>query len=110
VILYDEDQRELAAALLEAFKRWRWALSEQIRTFCAGRELTVLWDTDEEDIDGYVKSGFIPIEMAAGEKSYVDHRLLDHHNEYSGLPSACVSVSRKSASKIRLRYAGGSGR
>jgi hypothetical protein len=65
---------------------------EEIKTFCMGRELRVLWNPDETDIDGYVENGFIPIEMAAGEKSYVDHRVLDHHNEYSDLPSACVSA------------------
>jgi hypothetical protein len=91
VILYDEYKREcgLGGSVSEDGVH---ALGERIRTFCAGRELTVLWDPDEEDIDEYIKSGFIPIEMAAGEKSYVDHRALDHHNEYSSLPSACVSA------------------
>jgi hypothetical protein len=69
-----------------------WGLGEHIKTFCMGRELSVLWNPDEADIDEYIKSGFIPIEMAAGGKSYVDHLVLDHHNEYSNLPSACVSA------------------
>ncbi|MDR0653638.1 MAG: hypothetical protein LBG12_10100 [Synergistaceae bacterium] len=67
-------------------------MSELIKTFCFGLETSVLWDPDEDDIPRYISEGFIPIEMAAGRKSYVDFRLLDHHNEFSDRPSACLTA------------------
>jgi hypothetical protein len=57
-----------------------------------GRDVAVLWDPEEADIEGYIESGFIPIEMATGGKSYIDYRVLDHHNEYSDRPSACLAA------------------
>jgi hypothetical protein len=59
-----------------------------------GLEVSVLWDPEEANIERYITEGFIPIEMAVGGKSYVDHRVLDHHNEYSDLPSACLSAMK----------------
>jgi hypothetical protein len=57
-----------------------------------GRELSVLWDPEEKDIEQFIEDGFIPIEMANGGKSHVDHRVLDHHNDYSDRPSACLTA------------------
>ena len=34
----------------------------------------------------------IALIMAEGTVSYVDFRCLDHHNDYSYLPSACVTA------------------
>ncbi|MDR1580562.1 MAG: hypothetical protein LBS35_09420 [Synergistaceae bacterium] len=67
-------------------------MSELINTICFGLEISVLWNPDEDDIPRYMEDGFIPIEMATGRKSYVDFRLLDHHNEFSGRPSACLTA------------------
>jgi hypothetical protein len=41
-----------------------------------------------------MEQGFIPIELADGGTSHVDFRRLDHHNEWSHLPSACVTALR----------------
>jgi hypothetical protein len=54
--------------------------------------VSVLWEPEEAEIEKFVAEGFIPVEMADGQKSYVDHRVLDHHNEYSEMPSACITA------------------
>jgi hypothetical protein len=67
-------------------------MSNPVDTFCMGHELSVLWNPEEAVIGKFMEDGFIPIEMADGGKSYVDHRVLDHHNDYSDRPSACLTA------------------
>lgn len=67
-------------------------MKEILHTYRRGREIVLLWRPDENEIDGYIYDGFVPIEMAEGTKSYVDHRRLDHHNDLSALPSACITA------------------
>ncbi len=64
---------------------------ELIKTSCVGREIELLWQPKTEDIPAAIAAGYIPIEMAEGGRSFVDFRKLDHHNNYSELPAACVS-------------------
>lgn len=67
-------------------------MRELLTTFCRGREIQLLWQPEPETIPELMGEGFIPIEMAEGTVSYVDFRCLDHHNDYSHLPSACVTA------------------
>ncbi len=56
------------------------------------KKFIIMWQPYIENVPYYIQQGYVPIEMAEGNISYVDHRILDHHNEYSNLPSACVSA------------------
>lgn len=67
-------------------------MTELLTTFCKGREIQLLWQPELETIPDRIAEGFVPIEMAEGTKSFVDFRCLDHHNDYSHLPSACVTA------------------
>jgi hypothetical protein len=67
-------------------------MREFISTTCLGREVRLLWKPELKEIQAYISDGFIPIELAEGGESFVDFRCLDHHNDYSHLPSACVSA------------------
>jgi hypothetical protein len=67
-------------------------MKEIISTFCMGREIYLLWQPSREDIQDYLSQGFVPIEMADGQRSIVDFRCLDHHNTWSHLPSACITA------------------
>lgn len=67
-------------------------MTELLTTFCRGHEVQLLWQPELEAIPDRIAEGFVPIEMAEGTVSYVDFRCLDHHNDYSYLPSACVTA------------------
>jgi len=67
-------------------------MKEYISTLCLGREINLLWRPERSEIPDYISQGFVPIEMAEGDESFVDFRCLDHHNAYSCLPSACVTA------------------
>ncbi|MCL2009913.1 MAG: hypothetical protein FWG71_05130 [Synergistaceae bacterium] len=67
-------------------------MKEFISTLCLGREINLVWRPERDEIPGYISQGFVPIEMAEGDESFVDFRRLDHHNAYSCLPSACVTA------------------
>jgi hypothetical protein len=67
-------------------------MRELISTLCRGWEIHLLWKPEPHEIPAYLAQGFVPIEMAEGEKSFVDFRCLDHHNGYAHLPSACVTA------------------
>ena len=69
-------------------------MKEMIATVCRGQAIQLLWQPGLEEIEAYMAEGFVPIEMAEGPRSFVDHRCLDHHNEYSHLPSACITALR----------------
>lgn len=69
-------------------------MTELITTLCRGHEVQLLWQPELETIPDRIAEGFVPIEMAEGTKSFVDFRCLDHHNDYSHLPSACVTALR----------------
>jgi hypothetical protein len=73
-------------------------MAEFVSTLFRGREVQLHWQPEPDRINEYMEQGFIPIELAAGGTSHVDFRCLDHHNEWSHLPSACVTA---------LRYYGG---
>ena len=67
-------------------------MKELISTTCLGREIHLLWRPRRDEISGYISKGFVTVEMAEGQESFVDFRCLDHHNMYSHLPSACVTA------------------
>ena len=67
-------------------------MKEFISTLCLGREIHLIWRPESDEILDCISQGFVPIEMAEGEESFVDFRSLDHHNAYSRLPSACVTA------------------
>ncbi len=67
-------------------------MKEIITTVCRGQTIQLLWQQDENEIEACMKEGFVPIEMAEGTRTYVDFRRLDHHNEYSDMPSACITA------------------
>lgn len=67
-------------------------MTELLTTFCRGREVQLLWQPELETIADRIAEGFVPIEMAEGTRTFVDFRRLDHHNDYSHLPSACVTA------------------
>ncbi len=67
-------------------------MKEIITTLCSGEKIQLLWRPELEEIQNYIDDGFVPIEMAEGTKTFVDYRVLDHHNEYSDLPSACITA------------------
>jgi len=67
-------------------------MKELISTLCLGREIHLVWRPERDEINDYISQGFVPIEMAEGDESFVDFRCLDHHNAYSCLPSACVTA------------------
>ena len=67
-------------------------MTELLNTFCRGRNIQLLWQPELETIPDRIAEGFVSIEMAEGTKSFVDFRCLDHHNDYSHLPSACVTA------------------
>ena len=67
-------------------------MREIITTVCRGQMIQLIWQPNETEIEDNIKAGFVPVEMAEGTKSYVDCRCLDHHNEYSDMPSACVTA------------------
>jgi hypothetical protein len=69
-------------------------MAEFISTLLRGREVLLHWQPKPERISGYMEKGFIPVELAEGGTSYVDFRRLDHHNEWSLLPPACVTALR----------------
>ena len=69
-------------------------MMELLTTFCRGHEVQLLWQPEPETIPDRIAEGFVPIEMAEGTKSFVDFRCLDHHNDYSHLPSACITALR----------------
>jgi hypothetical protein len=69
-------------------------MAEFISTLLRGREVRLHWQPETERISAYMEQGFIPIELADGGASHVDFRRLDHHNEWSRLPSACVTALR----------------
>ena len=67
-------------------------MKEIITTSCYGEKIQLLWRPEVTEIQQYMDEGFVPIEMAEGTHSFVDFRVLDHHNEYSDLPSACITA------------------
>ena len=67
-------------------------MSELIKTICHGREIHLAWNPLREEITPLIRQGFIPIEMSEGAVSYTDNLGLDHHNELSGRPPACISA------------------
>jgi hypothetical protein len=67
-------------------------MKEFISTVCLGREIHLVWRPERDEISSYLSRGFVPVEMAEGQESFVDFRCLDHHNAYSRLPSACVTA------------------
>ena len=67
-------------------------MKELITTICGGREVQLCWRPELQEINEYMDKGFIPIEMAEGQESFVDFRCLDHHGKYSYMPSACVTA------------------
>ena len=67
-------------------------MKEFISTLCMGREINLAWRPELDEIPDYISKGFVPIEMAEGDESFVDFRCLDHHNDYSSFPSACVTA------------------
>ncbi|MDR1874622.1 MAG: hypothetical protein LBQ90_06380 [Synergistaceae bacterium] len=67
-------------------------MREFISTMCLGHEIRLLWQPEREEIPDCISQGFVPIEMAEGQESFVDFRCLDHHNAWSHLPSACVTA------------------
>ena len=67
-------------------------LRELLTTLCRGHEIELLWQPTIEEIPAYMEQGFVPIEMSEGTHSFADFRRLDHHNEYSAQPSACVTA------------------
>ena len=67
-------------------------MTEIITTTIRGKDITLHWQPEEGDIPGLIEKGVIPIEMSEGTKSYVDGLCLDHHNEYSDKPSACITA------------------
>lgn len=67
-------------------------MKEIITTSCYGEKIQLVWRPEVEEIQQYIDDGFVPIEMAEGTHTFVDFRVLDHHNEYSDLPSACVTA------------------
>ena len=67
-------------------------MKEIITTSCYGEKIQLVWRPEVEEIQQYIDDGFVPIEMAEGTRSFVDFRVLDHHNEYSDLPSACITA------------------
>ena len=67
-------------------------MKEIITTSCYGEKIQLMWRPETEEIQGYIDEGFIPIEMAEGTHSFVDSKCLDHHNEYSDMPSACITA------------------
>ena len=67
-------------------------MKEIITTSCYGEKIQLLWQPEVEEIPSMIDDGFIPVEMAEGTKSFVDFRCLDHHNDYSNLPSACITA------------------
>ena len=67
-------------------------MKEIITTSCYGEKIQLVWHPEVEEIQQYIDDGFVPIEMAEGTHTFVDFRVLDHHNEYSDLPSACVTA------------------
>lgn len=69
-------------------------MTETINTTIRGKDVTLYWQPEEADIPGLIEKGVIPIEMAEGEVSYVDERKLDHHNELSDMPSACITAMK----------------
>ena len=67
-------------------------MKEIITTVCRGQTIQLLWQPETEDVERYMTERFVPIEMAEGTQSFVDFRRLDHHNDLSDLPSACVTA------------------
>lgn len=67
-------------------------MEEMIATVCRGQAIQLLWQPELKEIEARMAEGFVPIEMAEGTRSFVDHRCLDHHNEHSHLPSACITA------------------
>ena len=67
-------------------------MREIITTTCRGHMIQLLWQPEESEIEARMEEGFVPIEMAEGTRTYADFRRLDHHNEYSDMPSACVTA------------------
>ena len=67
-------------------------MREMITTACRGKLIQLLWQPNGDEIETYINEGFVPIEMAEGTRTYADFRRLDHHNEYSEMPSACVTA------------------
>lgn len=65
---------------------------EIITASCYGEKIQLVWQPELNEIQQYIDDGFVPIEMAEGTHSFVDFRMLDHHNEYSDLPAACVTA------------------
>ena len=65
---------------------------EIIKTIIKGRDVTLYWNPDEPSIPSLIEQGVIPIEMAEGGVSYVDSRSIDHHNDLSHMPAACVTA------------------
>ena len=67
-------------------------MTEMIATVCRGQAIQLLWQPELEEIEPYMAEGFVPVEMAEGTRTFADHRRLDHHNDYSDLPSACITA------------------
>ena len=67
-------------------------MKEMITTVCRGRAIQLLWQPEVDEIEARIEEGFVPIEMSEGTHSFVDFRRLDHHNEYSAQPSACITA------------------
>ncbi len=69
-------------------------MQEMISTVIRGREILLAWQPEEMRIHQLMQEGFIPIEMAQGDVSFVDSMELDHHNTFSDRPAACVTALR----------------
>ena len=67
-------------------------MTEMIATVCRGQAIQLLWQPELEEIETYMAEGFVPVEMAEGTRTFADHRRLDHHNDYSDMPSACITA------------------
>ena len=67
-------------------------MKEIITTSCYGEKIQLLWRPEIEEIQQHIDDGFVPIEMAEGRHTFADAKCLDHHNEYSDMPSACMTA------------------
>lgn len=66
------------------------SMYEVIRTMVGGRQIVLHWKPETNQISGLIEKGVVPIEMAEGTTSFCDDRQLDHHNQFTANPAACV--------------------
>ena len=67
---------------------------EVISTTIAGRNIKLYWRPYIEAIPTLLEEGVVPIELAEGTISYVDDMKLDHHNQLSHMPAACMTAMK----------------